>query len=96
MGWASTSDLRTASSTRSARRADSAWSTARRGVATAIGASPFAPALAGIAFALAANPVADQLRVQSDYDQNLRLDPATGGAVNDGMLAFAKGDVNEG
>jgi hypothetical protein len=67
----------------------------KTGVATAVGAMPFAPALAGIAFALAVNPVADKLRVQSDYDQNLRLDPVTGGAMNDGMLAFAKGDVNE-
>ncbi len=31
-----------------------------------------------------------------DRKTNLRLDPATGGAVNDGMLALAKGDVNEG
>ncbi|MDB5213517.1 MAG: hypothetical protein JWO86_1444 [Myxococcaceae bacterium] len=68
----------------------------KTGVATAVGAKAFAPELAGIAFGLAVNPVADELRVHSDYDQNLRLDPITGTATSDGMLAFAKGEVNEG
>ncbi len=68
----------------------------KTGIATAVGTKPFAPALAGIAFGLAVDPVADVLRVCSDYDQSLRLDPTAGTAVSDGMLAFAKGDVNEG
>lgn len=42
------------------------------------------------------NPVADKIRVHSDTDQNLRLDPTTGTAVVDGTLAFAAGDKNEG
>ena len=66
-----------------------------KGVATAVGAKSFAPALAGSAFGFAVNPVADKLRVQSDFDQNLRLDPVTGLATSDGMLAFAAGDPNQ-
>jgi len=66
-----------------------------KGVATAVGTKSFAPALAGSAFGFAVNPVADKLRVQSDYDQNLRLDPATGAATSDAMLAFAAGDPNQ-
>ena len=65
------------------------------GVGTPVGTKSFAPALAGSAFGFAVNPVADKLRVQSDYDQNLRLDPTTGAATSDGMLSFAAGDPNQ-
>jgi hypothetical protein len=66
-----------------------------KGFATAIGPKAFAPALAGSAFGFAVNPVADKVRVQSDFDQNLRIDPLTGAATSDGMLAFAAGDPNQ-
>lgn len=39
----------------------------------------------------------DRIRVVSDVDQNLRLDPITGVvAFVDGSLAYAAGDVNAG
>jgi hypothetical protein len=65
------------------------------GVAMPVGTKAFAPALAGIAFGFAVNPVADKVRVQSDFDQNLRIDPTTGTATSDGMLSFAAGDPNQ-
>jgi hypothetical protein len=67
-----------------------------KGVVTAVGAKAFTPALAGSAFGFDVNPVADKMRVHSDYDQNLRIDPTTGLATNDGMLTFGAGDPNEG
>jgi hypothetical protein len=66
------------------------------GVAKAVGAKAFAPALAGAAFGFDVNPVADKLRVHSDSEQNLRVDPTMGTATNDVGLAFAVGDPNEG
>jgi hypothetical protein len=48
------------------------------GVATLVGAAPFTPALAGTAFGMAFNPVADRVRVVSDAEQNLRINPDTG------------------
>jgi len=66
------------------------------GVAKAVGAAGFAPALAGGAFGFDVNPVADKIRVHSDTDQNLRLDPTMGTATTDGVLAFAPGDPNQG
>ena len=66
------------------------------GAATAVGAKTFAPALSGNAFGFDVNPVADRLRVHSDVEQNLRLDPTMGTATTDAALAFAPGDVNQG
>ncbi len=41
------------------------------------------------------NPVVDRLRVVSNAEQNLRIDPVTGFVFTDGVLAYATGDVNE-
>lgn len=67
------------------------------GVATQVGASPFATALSGTNFGFDFNPVPDRVRVVSDADQNLRLNPSTGAlAATDTMLAYASGDANAG
>lgn len=42
------------------------------------------------------NPVPDRLRVVDLLDQNLRINVATGGALTDGTLAYAAGDLNAG
>ena len=43
------------------------------------------------------NPVADKIRVHTDVDQDLRLDPKTGKVAGvDGTLSFAPNDVNFG
>jgi hypothetical protein len=66
------------------------------GTATQVGASPFAAALSGTNFGFDFNPVADRVRVISDADQNLRLNPNTALAITDTMLAYAVGDANAG
>lgn len=68
----------------------------KTGAATAVGTKSFAPTLAGTAFGFNVNPVADKIRVHTDTDQNLRLDPIAGTATADPSLAFATGDVNQG
>ena len=52
--------------------------------------------LGGTAFGFDFNPTVDRIRVVSDADQNLRLNPFTGLAVTDITLAYAAGDVNAG
>ena len=65
------------------------------GVATAIGAGPFTPALSGDAFGFDFNPVVDRIRIVSNTGQNLRLHPVTGEvAATDVRLAFATADAN--
>lgn len=67
------------------------------GVARAIGSGAFTPALAGTQFGFDFNPTVDRLRVVSDAEQNLRLNPDTGEvAATDGPLAYAPGDANAG
>ncbi len=76
------------------------------GAATAVGAAPFVPPLVGTNFGFDFNPVPDQVRIVSDADQNLRVNPDTGavadndanapGVQPDGTLAYAAGDVNAG
>jgi hypothetical protein len=68
------------------------------GVATVVGdGAAFTPALMAQANGFDFNPVADRIRVHTDVDQDLRLDPTTGKVAGvDGMLAFAPGDVNAG
>jgi hypothetical protein len=57
--------------------------------------APFSAALNGTAFGFDFNPVPDRIRVTSDNEQNLRLQPDTGDvAAVDGTLAFAATDVN--
>lgn len=65
------------------------------GAATAVG-GPFLPALSGTDFGFAFNPVPDRIRVVSDADQNLRLNPNNGAAIVDGVLAYNAGDPNFG
>ena len=64
------------------------------GAATAIGA-PGAFALSGNSFGFDFNPVPDRIRVTSDADQNLRLNPNDGTlTATDGTLAYAAGVAN--
>ena len=66
------------------------------GAATAVGAAgQFA--LSGNAFGFDFNPTVDRIRVTSNLDQNLRLNPSNGAlAATDGTLAYAAGDINAG
>lgn len=53
--------------------------------------------LVGTAFGFDFNPVPDRIRVVSDDDQNLRLNPNDGTlTMMDTVLAYAVGDTNEG
>ncbi len=65
--------------------------------ATLVGTTAFAPALNGASFGVDFNPVPDRIRVHSDAEQDLRLNPATGGlAAVDSALAYNAGDANFG
>jgi hypothetical protein len=67
------------------------------GVATRVRTAPFTPALNGISFGVDFNPLPDRIRVVSEAEQNLRLNPNTGAvAGTDTPLTYAAGDVNEG
>lgn len=67
------------------------------GAATAVGGSPFTPALSGVEFGFDFNPTVDRIRLTSDNRQNLRLHPDTGQVVfTDGMLTYNAGDPNFG
>lgn len=75
------------------------------GTVQAVG-SPFATALSGTSFGFDFNPVPDRIRVVSDTNLNLRINPDTGAIVDadtgsaglqlDGSLAYASGDPNNG
>lgn len=66
------------------------------GAATQVG-SDGAFALSGTSFGFDFNPTVDRIRVTSDANQNLRLNPINGAlAATDGALAFAVGDPNAG
>jgi hypothetical protein len=61
---------------------------------TAVGGET-SPRVEGQSFGFDVNPVADKIRVHSDVDQNLRLDPVTGAvAGTDTPLSFAPTDPN--
>jgi hypothetical protein len=65
------------------------------GVATQVGAGQFAPLLSGTDFGFDFNPVADRIRVVSNTDQNMRIDPDTGAVSNiDAGLAYAASEAN--
>jgi len=67
------------------------------GVATAVSATPFAPALTGTAFGFDFNPVPDRIRVVSTDASNFRLNPNDGTlAGTDTPLAYAAGDSGSG
>ena len=42
------------------------------------------------------NPTVDRIRVVTDFEQNLRINPDTGAAIVDGRLAYAPTDRNAG
>jgi hypothetical protein len=52
-------------------------------------------ALSGTSFGIDFNPVADRIRVVSDADQNLRINPDDGVVTTDPMLHYGAGDPNE-
>lgn len=65
------------------------------GVATGVSAATFS--LVGDEFGVDFNPTVDRIRVISDAEQNLRLNPATGAlAATDLSLAYAPGDPGSG
>jgi hypothetical protein len=69
----------------------------RTGAARQVGATPFIPALAGASFGFDFNPTVDRIRVTSDAEQNLRLNPDNGTvAAVDTNLAYAPGDPGAG
>ncbi|QIL76663.1 DUF4394 domain-containing protein [Hymenobacter sp. HDW8] len=62
------------------------------GVARAIGAGPFTPALGGNLVGFDFNPTVDRIRLVTSTGQNLRLNPETGTAANtDGAINGAAG-----
>ncbi len=65
--------------------------------AAPVGAAPFNPGLSGVNFGVDFNPVPDRIRLVSDADQNLRLNPNNGALAGvDGTLAFDAADANAG
>lgn len=64
------------------------------GASTAV--APVNPAPTGNVFGFDFNPVPDRIRIVSDADQNLRVNPADGVALVDGTLAYAAADTNTG
>ncbi|HEX5083749.1 MAG TPA: DUF4394 domain-containing protein, partial [Blastocatellia bacterium] len=67
------------------------------GVATPVGGAAFAPGLSGANFGFDFNPTVDRIRLVSDGDQDLRLNPNNGAiAATDGTLAYAATDPNAG
>ena len=63
------------------------------GAATQVGPTT---TLSGTSFGVDFNPVVDRLRVVSDADQNLRINPDNGIVTMDAPLQYAMGDPNEG
>jgi hypothetical protein len=65
-------------------------------VATPVG-GPFSPALRGDFFGFDFNPQADRIRIVSDADQNLRVNPDTGAVAGvDTELDYVAGDSGAG
>ena len=62
------------------------------GAATAVN-GPFAPALNGTSFGVDFNPTVDRIRVVSDAEQNLRLNPNTGLVQNTDLALNPAGNV---
>jgi len=65
------------------------------GAATAVG-SAGAFSIVGANFGFDFNPVVDRVRITSDSDQNIRVNPNDGTATSDVTLRFAAGDPNNG
>jgi hypothetical protein len=66
-------------------------------IATPVGTDPFTPTLQGTSFGFDFNPTIDRIRVVSDTDQNLVLNPITGVVqLNATPLNFGTTDPNAG
>lgn len=65
------------------------------GAATAVSAG-FTPTLNGTNFGFDFNPTVDRIRLVSDLEQNLRLNPDTGAATTDTALSYVAGDPGAG
>lgn len=66
------------------------------GAVTLVGAGNFTPGLNGAAFGFDFNPTIDRIRVVSDADQNLVLNPNDGTATGATPLFYNAGDPNFG
>lgn len=66
------------------------------GAASLVGSGGFTPGLNGSSFGFDFNPVIDRIRVVSEANQNLVLNPNTGLATGVTDLFYGAGDVNEG
>jgi Domain of unknown function (DUF4394) len=67
------------------------------GKATSVAGMPFSPGLNGSAFGFDFNPTIDRIRVVSDANQNMVLNPITGMVqLNATPLFYPVGDANEG
>lgn len=65
------------------------------GAATAVSAMPFTPAISGTEVGFDFNPTVDRIRLVTNLDQNLRLNPVTGAvAAVDGMITPASASVS--
>ena len=65
------------------------------GAATAVG-GPFTPAMNGLSFGWDFNPVIDRIRLVSDANQNLVINPNDGSATLATDLFYGAGDANNG
>ena len=66
------------------------------GAATQVGSGSFAPPTNGSSFGFDFNPVIDRIRVVSDANQNLVLNPNDGTSTMVTSLFYGAGDMNEG
>lgn len=67
------------------------------GASTAVGSAPLTTTLSGANFGFDFNPAVDRIRVTSDDDQDLRLNPNNGAvAAIDGTLTYTTTDTNTG
>lgn len=66
------------------------------GQATNVGGGQFSPGMNGSTFGFDFNPTIDRIRVVSDADQNLVLNPNTGSSTQVTSLFYGPGDMNEG
>lgn len=66
------------------------------GVATRVGAGPFAPGASGSSFGFDFNPTIDRIRYVSDANQNLVLNPNDGTSTQVTSLFYDASDVNAG
>lgn len=69
---------------------------AMTGMAVQVGSGTFAHTLNGSSFGFDFNPVIDRIRVVSEADQNLVLNPNTAASTNATALFYGMGDMNEG